>query len=109
LADASIDPYQLAQQFVYYRRWTGGHFSVMRDIVRAMCLDSGDELKAAWQRTNGKAVFDPLITVSLVDKNGKKSDVQLNWRTAPDIRRNYDSLIYMRAWVQAYRDQYRKL
>jgi iron(III) transport system substrate-binding protein len=106
LADPSIDPYQLASQFVYYRRWTASHFSVLRDIVRAMCLDSGEELRAAWQRTHGTAIFDPLITVYLTDKTGQSSDITLNWRTAPDIRRNYDSLFYMRAWVQAYRNQY---
>ncbi|MCS7032673.1 MAG: ABC transporter substrate-binding protein, partial [Phycisphaerae bacterium] len=53
LGDPTVDPYELSQKFVYYRRWTGDHFSVMRDLVKAMCLDSGDELRRAWRVAAG--------------------------------------------------------
>src|SRR5690606_18053357 len=81
LDDPSIDPYQVAEQFTYYPRWTGEHFSVLRDIVRAMCIDSAEELRPAWQRLNEQAAggsgggsalsFGPLPTVRLTDKAGR--------------------------------------
>ena len=49
LGDPSIDPYQVAQHFTYYPRWTARHFGVQREIIRAMALDSGEDLRAAWQ------------------------------------------------------------
>lgn len=109
LADPTIDPYQVAKGFVYYRRWTGDHFNVLRDIVRAMCMDSGDELKAAWRRTGGKPALSPLVTVKLQDKDGTLRDEPLNWRNAPEIRQKYANIVYMRAWTQAFRDQYRAI
>lgn len=44
------DAYHLGDAFVGAPRWTGRHFSIQRDLIRAMCMDSGDELKRAWRR-----------------------------------------------------------
>jgi len=107
LADPLIDPYAVSKQFVYYKRWTGEHFSVLRDIVRAMCMDSGDELKAAWRRSKGTSDFGGLPTVTLKNLKGESADVPLSWRTAPDTRRNYETIEYMREWTKAFRSQYR--
>ncbi len=106
LMNPIIDPYQLAQGFTYYPRWTGEHFSVLRDIVRAMCMDSGEELKDAWQRTEGNASFPEMPTVHLKNKTGE-ADVPLTWKTAPDIRKQYETIEYMRNWTEAFRNQYR--
>ncbi|MBC7782249.1 MAG: ABC transporter substrate-binding protein [Burkholderiales bacterium] len=119
LADPTIDPYAVATQFVYYRRWTGDHFGVLRDIVRAMCMDSGDELKSAWRAAHQRAIASPadpsrpfdypfsaLPTVKIRDKEGKEATLPLTWRTAPDIRRNFESIEYMREWTKAFRAQY---
>ena len=43
--DPSINPYAIAEQFVYHPRWTASHFGVHRDLVRAMCIDSAAELQ----------------------------------------------------------------
>lgn len=48
LLDPSIDVYELARAFTYEPRWTAPHFSFLRSFVRAMCMDSGRELRAAW-------------------------------------------------------------
>mgnify|MGYP001197174143 CR=1 FL=1 len=116
LADPAVNPYQLAKEFTYYRRWTGDHFSVMRNLIRAMCLDSGEELRAAWRTIHaspdpaaGLAKIRRLPTVTLTGKDGARSPVPLNWRTAPDIRRNYQELEYMREWTAAFREQYRAI
>ncbi len=114
LTDPTIDPYQLAKQFTYYPRWTGSHFGIMREIVRAMCLDSGIELRDAWMRAHEGGVNEKrlagiykLPTVTLHTKDGKPVDVALNWRTALGFR-DFDSLEYMREWTSAFREQYRE-
>ncbi|HRK30892.1 MAG TPA: extracellular solute-binding protein, partial [Tepidisphaeraceae bacterium] len=116
LGDPSVDPYELAKQFTYYRRWTGDHFSVMRDLVKAMCLDSGEELREAWKRVMadpspaGRAALSRLPTVELFSAATQQTEqIPLNWRTAPDIRRNVDQLQYMRRWTAAFRQQYREV
>lgn len=119
LGAVDVDPYQLSDKFVYHRRWTGGHFSVLREIVKAMCLDSGDELRAAWRtihRGGGEkeallAELRKLPTVRLRNRaTGEVEDVPLNWRTSLRINKdNYEPLEYMRAWTAAFRAQYRRV
>jgi len=112
LTDPKIDPYQVGKNFTYYKRWTNDHFFFIRDIVRAMCMDAGDELKRAWVRwhasAHGEWHFIP-PTLVMTDLSGKQREVPINWRTAPDIRRQFESTEYMRAFVLAFRDQYAKV
>jgi iron(III) transport system substrate-binding protein len=118
LTDPNIDPFQIAEHFKYYSRWTGGHFSVQRELIRAMCLDSGEELRAAWgqiraplsqlEQSPAYATFRKLPTVTLAGKDGKSVVMPLTWATAPDIRRNFDALEYMRAWTGAFRNNYKQ-
>jgi iron(III) transport system substrate-binding protein len=117
LADPSVDAYTLAQAFVYYPRWTGSHFGFHRDLIRVMCLDAGDELKAAWKRIMRKTPpFDRqwaldklgrLPEVPLTNKaTHKKEPVQINWRTAPDLGKKYDKLESTREWTIFFRNSY---
>ena len=115
LADPKIDPYEVGKNFTYYKRWTNDHFFFIRDIVRAMCMDAGDELKTAWYRwnqepeaTRGEWKFIP-PTLLMIDETGHRKEVAVNWRTAPDIRKRFDSTEYMRAFVIAFREQYARV
>ena len=117
LTDPTIDPYQIAKQFTYYPRWTGQHFGVLRDLTRAMCMDSQQELRDAWTAAHANGSESPKVlaairqlpTVMLV-KHGDTvaKPVELNWRVAPGIPANYDYIDYMREWTDAFRDIYRK-
>ncbi|MBR1608535.1 MAG: ABC transporter substrate-binding protein, partial [Kiritimatiellae bacterium] len=49
LLDPAVDAYSLAEAFTYEPRWTAPHFAFLRSFVRAMCMDSGDDLRAAWR------------------------------------------------------------
>jgi hypothetical protein len=40
-----VDAYRLGEAFHYEARWTGRHFGIQRELIRAMCLDAGDELR----------------------------------------------------------------
>jgi iron(III) transport system substrate-binding protein len=117
LADPTIDPFAIARHFTYYDRWTGGHFSVQRDLIRAMCMDSGEELRAAWsaireldpkseQYKRAMALLNFLPAVELTTKDGKKKVEPLTWRNAINIRRNYELSEYTRLWVAAFRLSY---
>ncbi len=115
LGDPTVDPYEVAKHFTYYPRWTGSHFGVQRSIIRAMCMDSADELKAAWAtiRTHGGPLACPqameklgqLPTVTLT-KDGQPVQVPLTWQTAPTFSKLYDPLEYMREWTAAFRANY---
>jgi ABC-type Fe3+ transport system substrate-binding protein len=118
LADKSVDPYTLAEGFIYRRRWTGGHFSVQRELIKAMCLDSADELREAWSaiRDAGGAANVPqamaklgeMPTIQLKDKQGKPVQVPLTWLNAPSIPKTYRPMDFMREWTTAFRTNYQE-
>jgi len=115
LSDPTIDPFQVSSQFTYYRRWTGSHFSVQRDLIRSLGMDSGEELRSAWEaiqsmpeKSVAMAVLHALPTVTLTQKDGTKAEKKLTWRTAPEIAATFDKLEYTREWTRAFREQYRQ-
>ncbi|MDB5327586.1 MAG: hypothetical protein JWM57_3155, partial [Phycisphaerales bacterium] len=102
--------YEVGKKFTYYPRWTNDHFAFFRSIVRAMCMDAGDELKQAWKISNEKSLpwsFD-LPTMMLTGKDGHLKEVRVTWRNAPDLK-NYEPVEISRALMLAYRDQYAKV
>lgn len=109
LADPAINPYALATNFTYRSRWTGAHFSVQRDLIRAMCLDSADELRTAWGAIlrHGGPDAQPEATELL----GRLPDMPepLTWHNAAAIAKKYDALERMRMWTGFYRGNYRKV
>jgi ABC-type Fe3+ transport system substrate-binding protein len=48
-SDPDVYPYEMAKEFRYRPGWTAGIFGAQAFIIRAMCIDSHDELKAAWR------------------------------------------------------------
>jgi len=44
-----IRPYEDPGNFTYQRELTGASFNTLRQLVKAMCIDSHEEMKAAWQ------------------------------------------------------------
>lgn len=48
-SDPEVRPYELAKEFKYRPGWTAGTFGAQAFIIRAMCIDSHNELKAAWR------------------------------------------------------------
>jgi iron(III) transport system substrate-binding protein len=117
LTDPTIDPYQVSKSFTYYPRWTLGHFSILREIIRSMCLDSGEELRDAWARyhtstagrdTTGGAL-GPMPTVTLYNKDTKaREDVPMTWRAMLGMK-SFNSLEYQREWTAAFRKQYHEV
>lgn len=108
LADPSVNPYELAKTFTYRPRWSARHFGIQRDLVRAVCIDSGDELRAAWKAVidNGGPEANPeamaLITAL------PYSPVPVTWQSATREYRSIPRLEYMRAWTAEMRANYKK-
>ena len=103
-----VNPYEIAKAFTYYPRWTANHFGVHRDLVRAMCMDAGEELRAAW-----KAIIEhggPEAQPAAMAKLAQLPDVPepLNWRSAPGVVKQYAPMDYMRDWILFYRRQYQE-
>ena len=109
LADPTIDPYAIARHFYYRARWTGRHFGVLRSLIRAMCIDSGNELRAAWKAVI--AVNDPVRKQELIRLLGALPDVPepLTWKNAPTMEKQYGELECRRAWTIYFRHQYERV
>jgi ABC-type Fe3+ transport system substrate-binding protein len=65
-SDPEVDPYALAKTFTYHGEWTGPLFRPIAFIVRVMCIDSHDELTAAWRELRA-AHFPPEATATFED------------------------------------------
>lgn len=106
VTDPSVNPYVIAADFVYEPRWTSRHFGILRDLVRAMCLDSGDELRASWraiQRAGGPEANPEAIAAfeALPD-----SPLPLDWRSAITDYRDVSRMDRLREWTAFFRRQY---
>jgi ABC-type Fe3+ transport system substrate-binding protein len=108
LDDPSVNPYALAQHFVYRPRWTGRHFGIQRDIVRAMCLDSAVELRAAWEAiVRGGGPARQAAAMEILQRMPTMPE-PLTWVSAPAMSKQYDRLDYMREWTAQFRENYRR-
>jgi hypothetical protein len=107
LAEPGINAYALATNFTYVARWTSQHFGVHRDLIKAMCLDSGSELRAAWRAIleHGGPAAQPEAMRLLTQLPDRPEP--LTWASALDITHRYDSLDYTRQWTDCFRRNYR--
>lgn len=99
-----VNPYLLARAFTYRPRWTGAHFGIQRDFIRAMCMDAGEELKEAW-------------TAILAAGGPEKNPEAMKWLTSPPPGFTWQTAIgaefseknkqdYMKSWTLHFRDVY---
>jgi ABC-type Fe3+ transport system substrate-binding protein len=80
-SDPEVDPYDDAQDFTYHEAWTGPVFRPMAFIIRVMCLDTHDELAAAWRALidagfppGAVRVFSGMDGVGLAEARGPISE-----------------------------------
>ena len=108
LLDSAVDAYHLAKSFEYYPRWTGAHFGFFRQFVRAACMDSGVELRAAWKAIidAGGADANP-EAVALLERLPALPEA-VTWRSAASYGSRHETVDYMREWVKFFRESYRE-
>jgi ABC-type Fe3+ transport system substrate-binding protein len=80
-SDPEVDPYEDAKNFTYHEAWTGPVFRPMTFIIRVMCLDTHDELAAAWRALinagfppEATRVFSDMAGVGLAEARGAIND-----------------------------------
>ena len=103
-----VNPYALAGTFTYRSRWTGRHFGIQRDLIRALCLDSGVELRAAWRAilAHGGPGANPEAMAVL--NRLPRHPVPVTWKTAITDYNHIPRLQYMREWTADFRANYRE-
>lgn len=106
LDDPSCDAYRLADSFLYVPRWTSKHFGVQRDLIRSMCLDSGEELRSAWHEIlkHGGPEKQPGAMRLL---EAFPTDPALEWGTVRMVYGKMPRLDRLRIWAKFFRNQYR--
>lgn len=102
-----VDAYRLGESFLYVPRWTGAHFGIQRDLIRAMCMDSGDELRQAWRAilAAGGPVANP-EAVRLLEALPDRPHA-LTWESAVGAYADVPRLEILREWTAFFRRQYR--
>ncbi len=107
LADPAVNPYALASAFTYRPRWTAAHFSVHRQLIKAMCMDAGDELRAAWQAIveHGGPAANP-AAIAALERLPERPE-PLTWESAKTISKRHDPLDYTLEWTLFFRGSYR--
>lgn len=108
LADPGIDPYRLAAAFEYQPRWSAAHFGIQRDLVRAMCLDSGDELRAAWRAILDHGGPEAQPAAMAVLERLPDDPLPLTWRSAITGYASVSRMDYLRRWTAFFRARYRE-
>ncbi len=105
LADPAINPYEIGKNFTYHKRWTGYHFNIHRNLIKAMCLDAGEELKAAWESIQQRGgVENNRLAMQIF--SAMPDD--FTWRSAIDDYRKAEPLDYMERWIKHFRLNFAK-
>ena len=104
-ADAN-NAFALSTNFTFEARWTARHFGAHRDLIKAMCLDSGPDLRAAWRAI--LAHSGPAAQPEAMRLLARLPDrpEPLTWTSALDIARRYDRQDYLRQWADCFRKNY---
>ena len=105
LADPTINPYEVGKKFTYWRRWTGYHFNIHRNLIKAMCLDAGEELKSAWAaiQQHGGTDKNPAAMQAF-----SALPEDFNWRSAIDSYSKANPLDTQQRWVLHFRQAFHK-
>ena len=106
LGDPACDVYRLAESFHYHARWTSRHFGIQRDLIRAMCIDSGDELHAAWSAilAHGGPQRQP-EAMRLLEALPDDPE-PLTWDSILSVYNRLPHLERLRRWTDFFRKQY---
>jgi len=101
------NPYDLAESFTYHGEWTGRLFGGLRLLVRTMCLDTGEELRAAWtailDRGGPEACPEAMAVFSALPESAEYARLP---ETMAGMRRKIDEVRQARRWVLEFAERY---
>ncbi len=105
MTDREEMPYEHTGRFVYEPSWTADTADAIRIAVQVMCMDTHDELKAAW-RALAAQKFPPLATAAFEDM--RVLDYQNATQLTKDLRSGdkLKQVSLQRQLGQSFRRQY---
>ncbi|MDR0994149.1 MAG: ABC transporter substrate-binding protein [Verrucomicrobiota bacterium] len=106
LGTPTLNAYQLAGEYVYHARWTGGYYTLLRDLIRVMCMDSAVELKHAWKAIADAGGPDACPDAVAMLERLPQVPEPLTWTSGLTLYSRYDRLDLLREWTVQYRTQY---
>lgn len=111
MSDGEVNPYATADRFTYRPQWTGPLFHLIRLLIRAMCLDTHQELTAAWQaiqKYGGPDAQPAAMAIwrELPANAGYAAALEL---AAGPLRDKVHEVQITREWSIFFRDRYRKI
>ena len=106
LGTPTLDAYRLAQEYVYQPRWTAGYYGLFRDLIRAMCLDSAVELKAAWRAILDAGGPDACPEAMRAFQQLPQKPEPLTWSSGLTTGSRHPRMDLLREWTLHYRRQY---
>lgn len=100
--------YLLATSFHYEARWTGEHFGMQRDLIRAMCMDSGEELRHAWRTILAHGGPQRNLAAMQALCAMPQHPWPLDWSSAINEYSGVPRMQLLSEWTAFFRSQYNK-
>ncbi len=109
MSDPCALPYERVGSFVYRGKWTASLFSLIQLLVKAMCIDTHDELVSAWRVINAAGGPDacPRAMEAFMALPSGAEFGEAKETTANRIRDALDRVRTARDWTVFMRKQYR--
>jgi hypothetical protein len=106
MGEPALDAYRLAREYVYRPRWTAGYYGILRDLVRAMCMDSGVELRGAWNAIRAAGGPGACPRAMQMLERLPQAPEPLTWASGLTMYRRHERLDLLREWTVQFRLQY---
>lgn len=109
MSDAEVDPYAAAAGFTYRPQWTGRLFHLIRVLIRAMCMDTHQELTSAWQAImeNGGPEAQPEAMAAWRALPPNAGYLAAQTLAAGPLRDKIEEIRISREWILFFRARYK--
>ncbi len=110
MSDPAALPYAQSGDFAYQPAWTGALFSLIRALIRAQCIDTHEELAAAWAAINrhGGPAACPEAMQAFTALPPNAEYAQALKSTARQLDDKLVEARLTREWILFFRSQYRQ-
>jgi len=110
MSDPTALPYAQSGDFTYQATWTGPLFSLIRVLIRTMCIDTHAELTSAWEaiNRNGGPAACPAAFAAFTALPPNTEYGQALAITAQQLNDKLTEARLTREWILFFRNQYRQ-